>query len=230
MFETAKVGRKIKEARVAQNMTQMNLADAMGVSYQAVSNWERGNSMPDISKLPELCDILHIRMEELLGEESRATEAAKKFAENRDAEVTISELAEVAPLVTPDRMEKVIREKTEQTEENGKPKISISQLIGLAPFLGDEELDMLAESVEVENISKLCGLAPFLSEESLDKIVEKSLESENSMGIVTGLAPFLARETIHKVAEHLVKQGRFAELMGIAPFLDGDILKTVYQK
>lgn len=111
MFETTKVGRKIKEARVEQNMTQMNLADAMGVSYQAVSNWERGNSMPDISKLPELCDILHIRMEELLGEESRAIEAAKKFAENRDAEVTISELAEVAPLVTPDRMEKVIREK-----------------------------------------------------------------------------------------------------------------------
>lgn len=262
MFETTKVGRKIKEARVEQNMTQMNLADAMGVSYQAVSNWERGNSMPDISKLPELCDILHIRMEELLGEESRAIEAAKKFAENRDAEVTISELAEVAPLVTPDRMEKVIREKTEQTEENGKPRISISQLIGLAPFLGDEDLDMLAESVEEENLSKfcglapflseksldkivdrylgsanaegmdaaVCGLAPFLSEESLDKIVEKSLESGNSMGTVTGLAPFLAQKTIHKVAEHLVKQGRFAELMGIAPFLDGDILKTVYPK
>lgn len=262
MFETTKVGRKIKEARVEQNMTQMNLADAMGVSYQAVSNWERGNSMPDISKLPELCDILHIRMEELLGEESRAIEAAKKFAENRDVEVTISELAEVAPLVTPDRMEKVIRKKTEQTEENGKPRISISQLIGLAPFLGDEDLDMLAESVEEENLSKfcglapflseksldkivdrylgsanaegmdaaVCGLAPFLSEESLDKIVEKSLESGNSMGTVTGLAPFLAQKTIHKVAEHLVKQGRFAELMGIAPFLDGDILKTVYPK
>lgn len=44
MFETTKVGRKIKEARVEQNMTQMNLADAMGVSYQAVSNWERGVS------------------------------------------------------------------------------------------------------------------------------------------------------------------------------------------
>ena len=78
MFETAKVGRKIKEARVAQNMTQMNLADAMGVSYQAVSNWERGNSMPDISKLPELCDILHIRMEEPVHAE------LKKFPQNAD--------------------------------------------------------------------------------------------------------------------------------------------------
>ena len=44
MFDTMKVAKRIKEARMAKNMTQMNLADAMGVSYQAVSNWERGVS------------------------------------------------------------------------------------------------------------------------------------------------------------------------------------------
>ena len=44
MFDTMKVARKIKQARVERNMTQMDLADAMGVSYQAVSNWERGVS------------------------------------------------------------------------------------------------------------------------------------------------------------------------------------------
>ena len=60
-------------------------------------------------------------MEELLGEESRAIEAAKKFAENRDVEVTISELAEVAPLVTPDRMEKVIRKKRNRQKRMENP-------------------------------------------------------------------------------------------------------------
>ena len=45
MFDTTKVAKRIKEARVAQNLTQMQLADAMGVSYQAVSNWERGGSL-----------------------------------------------------------------------------------------------------------------------------------------------------------------------------------------
>ena len=64
MFDTMKVARKIKEARIARNMTQMNLADAMEVSYQAVSNWERGNSMPDISRLSELCRILDISFEQ----------------------------------------------------------------------------------------------------------------------------------------------------------------------
>ena len=112
---------------------------------------------------------------------------------------------------------------------------NLNKFCGLAPFLSEKSLDKIVDrylgSAKAEGMdAAVCGLAPFLSEESLDKIVEKSLESGNSMGTVTGLAPFLARETIHKVAEHLVKQGRFAELMGIAPFLDGDILKTVYPK
>ena len=38
MFDTNQVASRIKEARMKQNLTQMNLADEMGVSYQAVSN------------------------------------------------------------------------------------------------------------------------------------------------------------------------------------------------
>ena len=44
MFDTMQVGRRIRTARIEKNMTQMELADRMGVSYQAVSNWERGVS------------------------------------------------------------------------------------------------------------------------------------------------------------------------------------------
>ena len=71
MFDTMQVGRRIRQARIEKNMTQMALADAMGVSYQAVSNWERGNAMPDISKLPELCELLGITFETLVGGPSR---------------------------------------------------------------------------------------------------------------------------------------------------------------
>lgn len=44
MFDTSKVANNIKAARTKINITQMNFADEMGVSYQAVSNWERGLS------------------------------------------------------------------------------------------------------------------------------------------------------------------------------------------
>lgn len=44
MFDTVKVGKTISRLRKEKNITQMGLADMMGVSYQAVSNWERGVS------------------------------------------------------------------------------------------------------------------------------------------------------------------------------------------
>jgi len=44
MFDIMKISKKIKEARIARNMTQMNLAEEMDVSFQAVSSWERGVS------------------------------------------------------------------------------------------------------------------------------------------------------------------------------------------
>ncbi len=46
MFDTKIIGKKIAQLRKAKDMTQMELADQMFVSYQAVSNWERGNTMP----------------------------------------------------------------------------------------------------------------------------------------------------------------------------------------
>ena len=44
MFDMMKIAKMIKRARIRKNMTQMDLADEMGVSYQAVSNWERVQS------------------------------------------------------------------------------------------------------------------------------------------------------------------------------------------
>ena len=51
MFDMRKIGKRRAELRKSKNITQMALADMMGISFQAVSNWERGESMPDISKL-----------------------------------------------------------------------------------------------------------------------------------------------------------------------------------
>ena len=67
MFETVKVGRRIAQFRKKKNMTQFELADALGISFQAVSNWERGNSMPDISRLSELAEIFDVSVDDILG-------------------------------------------------------------------------------------------------------------------------------------------------------------------
>lgn len=44
MFSMQEIGKRILNLRKDRNMTQMDLADQLGISYQAVSSWERGVS------------------------------------------------------------------------------------------------------------------------------------------------------------------------------------------
>ena len=177
MFDTMKVARKIKEARIARNMTQMNLADAMEVSYQAVSNWERGSSCPDIGKLEQLCQILEIGVDELLGTDSasrtlsRITE--KEEVPEADAKpVTIEEIQEVAPLLPPADMARLVDDSLDN-QEDGEP-LDLKAIAGLAPFLDEKYLDALLKRAQVHSLTDLAGLAPFLSSETLDVLVAEA--------------------------------------------------------
>lgn len=216
MFDTNKVANNIKNARTKKNMTQMNLADEMGVSYQAVSNWERGNSMPDISKLPELCNILGISFEELVGERTAQTDVAEKMMQDENADVTLEEMAQVGQLVKPDKIENKVNE----TIEKGG-KISFSALVGLAPFMDRETLSKMAEEIAEINLSKLCAIAPFVEKNTLDKIAEQCVQKgKGSVGSIAAIAPFLSKEGIQRIAEYLKEQNRSNELVVIAPFMN----------
>ena len=64
-----KIGRFIAECRKKVNLTQMQLAEKLGITDKAISKWERGIAMPDTSIMLELCDILCISVNELLSGE-----------------------------------------------------------------------------------------------------------------------------------------------------------------
>ena len=64
-----KIGRFIAECRKEANLTQMQLAEKLGITDKAISKWERGLAMPDTSIMLELCDILGISVNELLSGE-----------------------------------------------------------------------------------------------------------------------------------------------------------------
>ena len=61
-----KVGKFIKKLRDNNNLTQQELADKYGVTYQAVSKWENGKNLPDIMLLKEICKDYNISIDELL--------------------------------------------------------------------------------------------------------------------------------------------------------------------
>lgn len=55
-----KIGKFIAERRKEQNMTQKELADRLGITDRAVSKWENGRCMPDLSLLQPLSKALDI--------------------------------------------------------------------------------------------------------------------------------------------------------------------------
>ena len=59
------IGNKIKELRKQRGITQEQLANIIGVSFQAVSKWENNISLPDISILPVLASYFGVSIDEL---------------------------------------------------------------------------------------------------------------------------------------------------------------------
>lgn len=57
--------KNIKRLRLLNNMRQKDLAEILSVSPQAISKWESGKNMPDISVLPQIADNFGVSMDEL---------------------------------------------------------------------------------------------------------------------------------------------------------------------
>ena len=68
-MDQLKIGKFIAECRKQKNLTQMQLAEKLGITDKAISKWERSIAMPDTSIMLELCDILGISVNELLSGE-----------------------------------------------------------------------------------------------------------------------------------------------------------------
>lgn len=197
MFDTARIAQKIKEARIARNMTQMNLADAMEVSYQAVSNWERGNSMPDIAKLGQLCEILQIRLDQLLGTEEEANTIAKVIHRDEDgtAAVTMEEIKNIVPLLPPEEVKRLVSENLQDFEV----EMDIKTVMKLAPFLNDRTLDELVLHIKDEiGREEIMKLVPFLGQKCLEELLSRCKE-DIYLEHVRKLAPFVSSNCLKEL-------------------------------
>ena len=78
-----KIGKFIAKNRKSKKITQSELAEKLGVTDRAISNWENGKNMPDLSLFKPLCDILDITINELIsGEKINNKEYNEKLEEN----------------------------------------------------------------------------------------------------------------------------------------------------
>lgn len=78
-MDSGKIGAYIQLKRKSAGLTQTQLGDMLGITSKAVSKWETGVAIPDVSLFPELTKILNITIEELLqGEDNKVIPPEEK--------------------------------------------------------------------------------------------------------------------------------------------------------
>lgn len=68
------IARNITALRQANKMTQIELAEKLNYSDKAVSKWERGESIPDVTVLKSIADLFGVKLDDLLREETLQTQ------------------------------------------------------------------------------------------------------------------------------------------------------------
>lgn len=238
MFDTMSIAKRIKQARIDKNMTQLQLADAMGVSYQAVSNWERGNSMPDISKLADLCNALDLTVNELLGVEEPAAAAITKAMEKE--ELTVEELKEVAPMLPPEEVKERMEESRRKMNEKFEKKMDdmgkrlTTKMGALSLRFGgkkseekQEQPQPVGKTRKKMDLSAIAELAVYLDEEYLKTLVLEAIKE--SLDGIEDLAVYLSEETLLEVVEK-ARQEDLPQLAEIACHLNEKALERYVER
>ncbi|MBR2915715.1 MAG: helix-turn-helix transcriptional regulator [Clostridia bacterium] len=78
------LGQKIRELRKRDGRTQENLAEALGVTSQAISRWESNGGYPDMEMLPAIANYFHVSIDELFGYHSDREEKIKSILDKAD--------------------------------------------------------------------------------------------------------------------------------------------------
>jgi len=84
-MNTIEIGKYIKSKRIDLRLTQKDLAEKLKISFQAVSKWETGTTLPDTSLLLELSDILEVTVDQILN--------AGEFRKTMNKKINVEEIS-----------------------------------------------------------------------------------------------------------------------------------------
>jgi transcriptional regulator with XRE-family HTH domain len=237
MEDPRKTGAFISHLRKARNWTQLELADRLSVTHQAVSRWETGMSFPDIGTLVRVAELFGVQVDDVLSGEvtPRAngardatlgqvlTELAHDNPQQvahmvHDGRVPIDTVIAAGPLTPPTTMERLMSALNDVPFTN-------RQIRQLAPFLSQDMIEHLLyqDGGGAPQLEMVKALAPFLEAGMLEQLVQQTIEGALDLEYLCHIAPFLSRELRDTLLTSSQNDARFAQVIScLAPFLDAE--------
>lgn len=207
------IGNKIKQLRKARGITQEQLANAIGISFQSVSKWENGIALPDITLVPMLANYFGVSMDELFDfsptekEEAieKAIDEAYKFRESdpEKSRAILEEALKIYPendlllnnilyvVTDPDETIGIASKLTERTLNNEVKYDALRFLAYAYKKKGDlKSAENAIEQIPEIYFTKLTEMAYLLEGESKFKAAEKQkwISFENLIQMMWKLA------------------------------------------
>ena len=95
-MNTSKIAEQISDLRKNKGLTQSELGERVGVLFQAVSKWERGETLPDITVLPDLAKVLETSIDNILLGGDRQVEYKGKISvsDMKDGLISLKKMGE----------------------------------------------------------------------------------------------------------------------------------------
>ncbi len=217
MFAMKEVGKRITEGRRAKGMTQMALADVLGISYQAVSSWENGRTMPDISKLPEISEILGISVDEILGKEAPAVQAA--LSNDTETVLTPEDIAEAAPILPDERVEEMV----EKQMEPDAVELDYDAVEPLLNYLDEDTCGKIFHRLyENGEYTKMVKMLDYVEEDAVDEVF---------LGMVADgkeearkLLDHVSNDAANKAFQSCVRNERWEMAKRMVDYVDEDVI------
>lgn len=189
------IGNKISLLRKSANLTQMELANRLGISFQAVSNWERGISMPDISNLGLLAEILGVTVDELIGDK-KASDIITG-ADTPDS-ISVEEFNAVSPLLSPEKNRELLDViKTDGITEQSAVKLSDSVNLAACSFDSAEISSVAEKAYRNGNVSAFSVLKEYLDDDTRDRLLTDAVQAGN-LSFTALLAKYAGSDTLEK--------------------------------
>lgn len=236
-------------------MTQQELAERLGISFQAVSSWERGNAMPDIAKLPELARMFSVTVDWLIGSPDAVADRQANGEKAQEAAPVVSVDTVAMPAIAPNaaqaalppqvgacppppvQMEEVPHavqslpeashapQSLPEAEKKARVPLDLEEIQQVLPFMDEDDVAVLARRAVEEQGADALGI--FLPFMDEDDVDTLAQKAQEQGSSVGCFLPFMSEDMLGSIAKARYRQNGVDSISEFLPFMDEDDVDAI---